>query len=42
MSSEPSPSFCKDVIKKYDAKELARPVYVIQEHGPLIHFLKTD
>jgi len=32
MSSELSQSFCKDVIKKYDKKELDRPVYVIQEH----------
>jgi len=32
MSSEISQSFCEQIIKKYDKKELARPVYVIQEH----------
>lgn len=32
MSSEISQSFCEQIIKKYDKKELVRPVYVIQEH----------
>jgi len=32
MSSELSQSFCEQIIKKYDKKDLARPVYVIQEH----------
>ena len=32
MSSEPSQSFCEGIIKKCNKKELARPVYVIQEH----------
>lgn len=32
MSDEPSQSFCEAVVKKYSKKELARPVYVIQEH----------
>jgi DNA ligase D-like protein (predicted 3'-phosphoesterase) len=27
-----SPSFCESIIQKYDKKQLARPVYVIQEH----------
>jgi DNA ligase D-like protein (predicted 3'-phosphoesterase) len=30
--SEISPSFCDDIVKKYDRKKLERPVYVIQEH----------
>src|SRR2546426_3127236 len=29
---EISASFCEQIIKKYNKKELARPVYVIQEH----------
>lgn len=29
---EMSAGFCEQIIKKYDKKELARPVYVIQEH----------
>ena len=32
MSSEISQSFCEQIVKKYDKNELARPVYVIQEH----------
>lgn len=32
MSEEISTSFCEEVVKKYDKKRLARPVYVIQEH----------
>jgi len=32
MLSEISQSFCEQIIQKYDKKELARPVYVIQEH----------
>lgn len=32
MPDEPSQSFCEGVIKIYDKKDLARPVYVIQEH----------
>ncbi len=32
MSDEPSQSFCEAIVKKYSKKELARPVYVIQEH----------
>ena len=32
MSSEISPSFCEQIIKQYDVKDLKRPVYVIQEH----------
>lgn len=33
MSEEVSASFCEGIVKKYDRKELARPVYVIQEHN---------
>jgi len=29
---EISTSFCEQIVKRYDKKELARPVYVIQEH----------
>lgn len=32
MSEEISPSFCEEIIKKYNIKNLVRPVYVIQEH----------
>ena len=32
MEDEPTESFCREMIKKYDDSELARPVYVIQEH----------
>jgi len=32
MSQEISASFCEGIVKKYDRKNLARPVYVIQEH----------
>lgn len=32
MSEETSASFCEEVVKKYDKKNLERPVYVIQEH----------
>lgn len=32
MSQELNPSFCKQIIKKFDKKTLKRPVYVIQEH----------
>ncbi len=32
MEDEPSASFCKEIVKKYDNSELERPVYVIQEH----------
>lgn len=32
MSEEISASFCEEVVKKYDKKKIARPVYVIQEH----------
>lgn len=32
MTEEINPIFCKQIIKKYDKKDLARPVYVIQEH----------
>ena len=32
MSQEISPSFCEQIIKKYNKKDLERPVYVIQEH----------
>jgi len=32
MSSEISQSFCEQITKKYNKKDLARPVYVIQEH----------
>lgn len=32
MSQEISASFCEGIVKKYDKKSLARPVYVIQEH----------
>ena len=33
MSNELSQSFCEQIIKKYDKKDLTRPVYVIQEHN---------
>lgn len=33
MEGEPSASFCKDLMKKYDHAQLERPVYVIQEHN---------
>lgn len=33
MEDEPSTSFCKDVVKKYNHTQLERPVYVIQEHN---------
>jgi len=29
---ELSTSFCEQIVKRYDKKELARPAYVIQEH----------
>ncbi len=32
MSDEPSQGFCEEIIKSFDRKVLARPVYVIQEH----------
>ncbi|MBI5146460.1 MAG: 3'-phosphoesterase [Thaumarchaeota archaeon] len=32
MSKEVEPAFCEQIVKKYDEKELRRPVYVIQEH----------
>jgi DNA ligase D-like protein (predicted 3'-phosphoesterase) len=32
MSEEIEPDFCEQIVKKYDKKELQRPVYVIQEH----------
>ena len=32
MSQEVSASFCEQIIKKYNKKNLERPVYVIQEH----------
>ncbi|HSB57629.1 MAG TPA: DNA polymerase ligase N-terminal domain-containing protein [Nitrosopumilaceae archaeon] len=32
MSREISKSFCEQITKKYDKKDLPRPVYVIQEH----------
>jgi len=32
MSQEISASFCEGIVKRYDRKNLARPVYVIQEH----------
>lgn len=32
MSQEISASFCEGIVKKYDKKNLVRPVYVIQEH----------
>lgn len=32
MSQEVSASFCEQIIKKYNKKDLERPVYVIQEH----------
>ena len=32
MEDEPSESFCKEIVKKYDNIHLERPVYVIQEH----------
>ncbi len=32
MEDEPSASFCKEIVKKYDNSQLERPVYVIQEH----------
>jgi len=32
MSEEISDSFCHEIIKQYDLKNLKRPIYVIQEH----------
>ena len=32
MSQEVSASFCEQIVKKYNKKDLQRPVYVIQEH----------
>jgi len=32
MSQEVSASFCEKIVKKYNKKDLERPVYVIQEH----------
>jgi DNA ligase D-like protein (predicted 3'-phosphoesterase) len=32
MEDEPSASFCKEIVKKFDNLQLERPVYVIQEH----------
>ncbi len=32
MEDEPSQSFCEEIIKSYNRKDLTRPVYVIQEH----------
>lgn len=32
MSNEISQSFCEQIVKSCDKKDLARPVYVIQEH----------
>lgn len=32
MSQEINASFCEEVVKKIDKKDLKRPVYVIQEH----------
>lgn len=32
MFDEASPGFCETITKKYDKNQLARPVYVIQEH----------
>lgn len=32
MPEETSASFCEEVVKKYNKKNLERPVYVIQEH----------
>ena len=32
MEDEPSVSFCKEIVQKYDHGQLERPVYVIQEH----------
>lgn len=32
MSQEISESFCEQVVKKYNKKDLQRPVYLIQEH----------
>jgi len=32
MSEEISTSFCEQIVKKYNKKDLKRPVYVIQEH----------
>jgi len=32
MSDEVTQSFCAEIIKKFDKKNLQRPVYVIQEH----------
>ena len=32
MSQEINSSFCEEVVKKIDKKDLKRPVYVIQEH----------
>ena len=33
MLSEISQSFCEQIIKQFDVKDLKRPVYVIQEHN---------
>ncbi|QLH09340.1 DNA polymerase ligase N-terminal domain-containing protein [Candidatus Nitrosotenuis sp. DW1] len=30
--SEITESFCNDIVKQYDSRKIARPVYVIQEH----------
>jgi DNA ligase D-like protein (predicted 3'-phosphoesterase) len=32
VEDEPSVSFCKEIVKKYDNTQLTRQVYVIQEH----------
>ncbi len=32
MNEELSPSFCEEIVKKYNKKDLKQPVYVIQEH----------
>lgn len=32
MSEEVSASFCEEIVKKYNKKDLKRSVYVIQEH----------
>src|SRR3989304_5873853 len=32
MSQEINASFCEEIVKKIDKKDLKRPVYVIQEH----------
>jgi len=33
LSEEINPSFCETIIQKYNKNQLARPVYVIQEHN---------